>query len=257
MSLLPSLTNREHKMNHPVHMNAIQLGRPWLDGRVPDGFWKKRVNRVSYMQWLGQQLGFESSEDWYQIRNRDFRDHNGCTLLQRSYRSSALVAMQDFLPEYNWRPWLFSKSPRGYWNEAENRRAYMQWLEGKLQIDDTEDWYELSDDSFIQNHGSGLLINYYHGSILSAICEFRPEFDWKPWLFPRVPNGFWQLPENRNRYYQWLSQLHHIQSFCDWNDLSREDVNATGGAGLLSHYFSGSMTRLRSDVASLMIEEGV
>ena len=60
-------------INMSVHLSAIESNHEWLDSRVPNGFWHERRNRVTYMNWLGTKLGFVRYEDWYQIRNQDFR----------------------------------------------------------------------------------------------------------------------------------------------------------------------------------------
>src|SRR6056297_2757828 len=38
--------------------------KPWLFVQVTKGFWPERKNRVLYMKWLGQQLGYEAPDDW-------------------------------------------------------------------------------------------------------------------------------------------------------------------------------------------------
>ncbi|MCP4785291.1 MAG: hypothetical protein GY903_01555 [Fuerstiella sp.] len=235
------------------HLSAIESDHVWLDGRVPNGYWHERRNRVAYMNWLGMNLRFVRCEDWYQVRNRDFRRNSGATMLDRFYGSSVLEALRDLVPDYDWLPWLFSKTPRGYWDDAENRQAYMQWLERKLQISCEEDWYEQSERSFDENRGRGLLTNYYHGSILSALQEYRPDVGWKPWCFRKVPNGYWRLPGNRRRYFEWLADRLHFRSLNDWDSLTRQTVRETGGAGLLSHVFGGSLLRLRNDVADVTV----
>ena len=234
-----------------VHLSAIESNCEWLDSRVPNGFWHERRNRVTYMNWLGTKLGFVRYEDWYQIRNQDFRRNRGATLLNRFYRSSVLEAMRDMLPDYAWLPWLFSKAPRGFWDEAENRRAYMKWLQGTLQLETEENWYQLTEESFNENRGAGLLTNYYHGSILSALEEYRPDIDWKPWRFRKVPNGYWSLTGNRQRYFDWLADRLTYRSLSDWDNLTRRIVCDSGGAGLLSHFYGGSLLRLRDDVAAV------
>jgi hypothetical protein len=234
-----------------VHLSPIESDHEWLDGRVPNGFWHDRRNRVTYMNWLGLKLGFVRCVDWYQIRNEDFRSNRGGTLLNRVYHSSVLEAVRDTLPNYDWLPWLFSKTPRGFWDEAENREAYMQWLQGTLQLKTEEDWYQLTEKSFNEHGGSGLLMNYYHGSILAAIEEYRPEIDWKPWCLRKVPNGYWSLSERRRLYFDWLADRLDYQSLSDWDNLTRRIVSDNGGAGLLSDLFGGSLSRLRNDVAAV------
>jgi len=243
-----------------MSMPAVEISRfrdnwPWLFGRVPDGYWELRENRVSYLKWLGKRLGFVSRDDWYRVCNTDFRRNHGGTLLQRIYGSSTYVAMQDYQPRYEWIPWLFSKTPKGFWQEAENRKSYMEWLEGVLQIGREDDWYQVTNVSFQEHCGAGLLQNYYQGSILSALREYRPDYDWKPWLFPKVPRGFWEQPDNRERYFEWLASRRRFRSLSDWQRLTRRDLSAAGGGGLFCSYYRGSLARLRDEVVSMKLCE--
>jgi hypothetical protein len=38
----------------------------WRLTTVPDGFWEARRNRRRYWEWVGQQLDYRHTEDWYQ-----------------------------------------------------------------------------------------------------------------------------------------------------------------------------------------------
>ena len=239
-----------------VEVSRFRDSKPWLSGRVPDGYWDSRENRVLYIDWLGQHLGFATQDDWYQVCNTDFVHNHGGALLWRVYNSSGHAAMQDYQPQYEWIPWLFAKTPKGVWEEVENRRAYMEWLGGVLQIRTEEDWYQVTKTSFLENRGSGLLRNYYGGSILAAVREYRPDYDWRPWLFPKVPNGFWNLPENRRRYLEWLASRHGFRSLSDWQGLTKQDLSETGAAGLFSGYYHGSLARLQNEVESMKLANG-
>jgi hypothetical protein len=53
----------------------------WENGRVPNGFWRIRANRVRYMNWLGKRLGFKTTTDWYRLTRQAFLDHYGGGLL--------------------------------------------------------------------------------------------------------------------------------------------------------------------------------
>ncbi len=219
---------------------------PWLSGRVPDGYWDLRENRMLYLDWLGQQLGLVTQDDWYQVGATDFIRNHGGALFWRTYNSSVHLAMEDYQPQCGWLPWRFSKTPRGFWQEAENRRSYMQWLESILEIGRIEDWYQLTKDTFAENGGGGLLCNIYRGSILSALREYRPDCDWKPWFFPKVPHGFWKEAENRRSFMEWLEVTLQIGREEDWYQLTKESFNENGGAGLLkNHYRSSILSAVR------------
>ena len=240
------------------HKNACsQLDDPWTSGRVPNGFWESRENRVLYMDWLGRRLGFANPEDWYQSCNSHFTRNHGRTLLQKTYHSSVQIAVQDYQPHYEWIPWLFSKIPKGFWLKARNRHAYLEWLSRRLGFHSEEDWYQLTNAAFIENHGCGLLMNHYRGSILSALHDYRPDYDWKPWVLSKVPRGFWSVPDNRKRYFQWLAERLTFDGASDWKSLTKQDLYETGAAGLFVQSYGGSLTRIRDDVMRMNICKAV
>jgi hypothetical protein len=255
--LIPNTTVGKNEFTNMsvVEISHFRDDRPWLFGRVPDGYWNARENRVCYIEWLGKHLGFAGREEWYQARNMDFIRNHGGTLIQKYYISSVYVAMRDYAPRYKWIPWLFSQTPKGFWQKAENRKSYMKWLEGLLQIESEDDWYLVSRASFAENSGAGLLGNHYNGSILSALREYRPDYDWKPWGFPKVPDGFWNQPDNRKQYFRWLASRLRFRSSSDWHRLTKRDLSTTGGGGLFCSHFNGSLARLRDEAVSMKVCE--
>ena len=50
---------------------------------------------------------------------------------------------------YNWLPWKFKQVPKGYWNDENNIKQYMNWLSDKLNIKTMEDWYNVSHEVII------------------------------------------------------------------------------------------------------------
>jgi hypothetical protein len=205
------------------------------------------------MDWLGEKYGFVTPEDWYQLQNTHFLTNHGGTLLNRVYDSSVQNALKDYRPGYKWIPWLFSKTPKGFWHQAANRLAYMSWLERRLKIRKDEDWYQVTKETFLENSGAGLFIRHYRGSVLSALTEYKPDVDWKPWLFRSVPNGFWKSEENCCRYFAWLADQLHIDSVSQWRRLSKDDLLKSGGSVLLYTRYAGSVNRLRDHLKRLEI----
>jgi len=64
-------------------------GHPWLEwkfARVPVGFWKKKVNRERYLDWLAKKLRIRKPEDWNRVRRVDLKNNFGGGLLAM-YRS--------------------------------------------------------------------------------------------------------------------------------------------------------------------------
>ena len=221
---------------------------PWLESRVPAGFWLQRENRIEYLVWLGRQLGFTKHEDWYRLRNRDLCKNRGGTLLNRVYGASVQRAVIDLYPEYNWRPWLFRKTPQGFWFERENRLEYMAWLEERLGIQNDDDWYKVEESDFSANSGAGILANHYNGSVLTAMCEYRPWVNWLPWKFKKVPRGFWADLPNRQLFYDWIAGQYRFRSLEDCDKLSKRKLCESYGSSLLTTVFRGSMSDLREEM---------
>jgi hypothetical protein len=43
----------------------------WLSGKVPRGFWNDLKNQRVFFEWLADQLGVKSPEDWYKVTFSD------------------------------------------------------------------------------------------------------------------------------------------------------------------------------------------
>jgi hypothetical protein len=63
---------------------------PWFFRSVAKGFWHDAENRMCYLQWLGQKLGFRDSSDWFRLVSTDFLNNRGVGLLH-FYASGAIV----------------------------------------------------------------------------------------------------------------------------------------------------------------------
>ena len=137
---------------------------PWLNRRVPNGFWDCQANRIRYLVWLGNRCGFSAAADWYAVRKHHFQRNGGGGLLRNEYRSSVQNAMADFLPDYDWKPWLFGGAPNGYWKDRTHRALYLDWLGQQLGIQKTADWYDVTAADFFNHHGGGLLNNEFKGA---------------------------------------------------------------------------------------------
>ena len=60
------------------------------------------------------------------------------------YGSSLLRLMKNMFPDYNWLPWRFSSVPNKFWNDIDNQKNYMEWVDQQLDFKNTEDWYKIN-----------------------------------------------------------------------------------------------------------------
>jgi len=205
----------------------------WTRGRVPNGYWDVRANRLRYMRWLRNRLGFRKTSDWYQLKRQHFLDHYGGGLLAMKYHHSPLVALQDYMPDHPWKPWLLSSTPQRFWVNRSNRVWYMDWLGRQLGFERLEDWHQLSQQHFHDHHGTGLLGMHYHNSPLQALKDYKPRVKWREWEFGAVTQGFWRKPESRKRYMQWLGKQLGFKKPEDWYRLTRRHLREHRGEPML------------------------
>ncbi len=207
---------------------------PWLLHCTPQRFWADRANRQAYMKWLERRLAIERPDQWYAVRKEDFAKNSGHGLLFNRYGDSVFAAVKEYLPRRRWLPWRFANVPQGFWQEADNRFGYLEWLAKRLRIRTPEQWYSVTYRQIAANHGLTLAA-YYDYSVLNIVSDYLPGHDWKPWLFRRIPANYWGASANRRRYLLWLGDELGFRLPSDWYRLSRQDVVRTGGGLLLKN----------------------
>lgn len=223
--------------------DASDYDCPWKHGRVPNGYWDIREHRIQYLTWLGSRYGFQTPTDWYAARKSHFQNNGGGGLLRNAYQSSVMKALVDYLPNYDWKAWLFGGAPNGFWKSPNNRQQFMNWLTVKLNIIRTEDWYGVTGADFFAHHGGGLLNNEFNGSVQAVLLDYKPNFKWRAWRFPSVPQGFWFAPENRRSYLRWLGEELGFRTQADWKQVTRQHFYENYGSGLFVGYYNGSTER--------------
>lgn len=212
--------------------NLRRIDPRWMPGPVPRRYWEVRLHRRDYLLWSAGRLDFRTMEDFYRLEFKECYRRNQGVGLVGYWGHSALDAVQDCFPEYDWKAWLFLEVANGFWESADNRRSCLLWLGEHLGYRCMADWYELSKDDFLENRCSGLL-KYYHGSVSQTVIDLIPERDWYEWKFRRVPPGFWEVAENRHRYLRWLGQELGFHRPEDWYRIQHVDFINHCGAGFI------------------------
>jgi len=206
--------------------------KAWLFKATPRHFWKDPKNHRLYMLWLGDQLGIREPSDWYHVTNQDFQNHGGGAFLLY-YDSTVSAAVKSYLPDYDWKEWMFDKTPKGFWSQRKNRRRYMLWLGAALGFQTRDDWYAVTTDDFNANYGCQFL-KRYGGSPVAALQDVFPRHTWDEWKFARVPAGFWDELKNCRRYLRWLGRQLKVKRLSDWKKVRRRHLLGNFGGGLLA-----------------------
>lgn len=94
------------------------------------------------MDWLADELGIQTQEEWYQINTRTIQKQYG-DLLSFCYKGSIMKTIEAVYPgiyifssriwiftlmiEFEWYPWLGQKSPRRIFNWPENQKRFISY----------------------------------------------------------------------------------------------------------------------------------
>jgi hypothetical protein len=91
----------------------------------------------------------------------------------------------------------------------------------------------------------------------SALSTIYPEKKWLPWLFDKVPQGYWEDTANQLSFLDWISQRLEVKSQEDWYKIKTSgihgdnmsitigyvvDIEKLGGTTLL-RYYNGSLIK--------------
>ncbi len=206
---------------------------PWRFEAVPRRYWHDPANVRRYYGWLAKRLGFEKMEDWYRLLVSDLAENHGISLVSK--HGSAAAAVMAAFPEYEWREWLFTSTPVGFWNDTANVRRYLEWLGDRLGFTEPEDWYGLRIQDVKKNCGAALRVKY-HESPPALVAAAFPEYDWQEWWFDHPPKHFWDNPANGRRYLEWLGKELGFKEMEDWYRIRVTDFEMRRGRGLLVRF---------------------
>jgi hypothetical protein len=205
--------------------------KEWRFNHTSLSFWKSQNNRRRYMDWLGNKLGYQKPDDWYHVTQDDFHSNHGYPIFGHVGKT-LLSVLEEYLPNFEWKPWLMEPAPFNFWKDMINQRVYMDWLSEKLAIVHLDNWYKYTNQIFYDYHGGGLL-NYYNNSSTKLIISIYSDHNWKEWLFVNAPMRFWDSKENRHRYLDWLGKQLGFKEPNDWYNITRRDFARKSGGGLL------------------------
>ena len=74
-------------------------------------------------------------------------------------------------------PWGGEKVPRGFMQDSENRRIFLNWIARENGLDNLSEWYSIPKHFVLSQPGGAMIENYYNGSISKMLLDIYPEYD--------------------------------------------------------------------------------
>eukprot|EP01126_Amoeba_proteus_P012248 TRINITY_DN15033_c0_g2_i2.p1 TRINITY_DN15033_c0_g2~~TRINITY_DN15033_c0_g2_i2.p1 ORF type:complete len:396 (+),score=70.34 TRINITY_DN15033_c0_g2_i2:1179-2366(+) len=178
---------------------------PWKFVQIPKFLWVEKKYILMFLTYMSRCLGLLHMEDWYGVTVRTINAFCGSTLLSL-YKGHHYYLLKSIYPEYTWHAWLFKTCPCRLWDSLEERRNYFSWLGKKLDIIHLDSWYKVPLSTLESNHGGTILRREGQGHLYFILKEVYPNWDWKAWKFPQVPENFWCERENRKSYIRFIEE---------------------------------------------------
>lgn len=126
-----------------MHVFPEHEWKPWKFQTTPQNYWVSAENVKSYMDWLGEELGYKSMDDWYKITQAGFLKNGGGALLHKyhelfydryidppRYGYSPSRIITTVFPQREWLLWKFDHQPQNIWDDMRMQVKYMEWLGG-------------------------------------------------------------------------------------------------------------------------------
>ena len=83
----------------------------WRFKTIPQKYWEDIENCREYLTWLGNQLGIQRIEDWYNVTQKDFNQNNGGGIMD-FYKGSPSAIIITCFDTYNWEIEKFGKTKK-------------------------------------------------------------------------------------------------------------------------------------------------
>lgn len=203
----------------------------WIDGGNGRRFLDASKKILKIKHW----------KDWYRINTQQFIDIGGRSLLN-CFNGSPSQLIMSVYPEYPWKLLDFGQVPQRYWTLHENRLAFLESMKSSLNINQPEDWYNVSQRN-IMDFGGASLLDYFGGSPSRLIMTVYPNFEWNELRFKHTSRSYWSNQDNVERFMKKLEEKLQIKRWEDWYNVTSKDIIDLGGTALIAR-FNGSPSQL-------------
>jgi hypothetical protein len=199
--------------------------------RIPEKHWDKEENVIKFLIFICQQLNYKFYEDWYKCSRTMIENFGGREIFNR-YKNIVDLLNKIYKGRYEFLEWKFISTIPGFWNNEDNCINYMKWLGKELGYTREEDWYQITSDILRKNYGNGMVNNSRKYAYYDILKKIYPEYNWLPWKFTRVSDGFWDDINNQRKYMEWLFKKLNYINVEDWSKIGSEEIINNCGAML-------------------------
>ena len=222
----------EENNNFSTHIKEISKNSlPKLQNRNTK--WTLKSQR-EHMNNFAKEMKINSPKDWYKMTTSHIKkNHSGSVL--NIYNGSLIKLLRTIYPEENWDENMFKKIPNFFHNNVDQQRAYLESLAERMGITKLEDWYNVKSIDLKRLKANSFINRLYGGSLIRALIEIYPEYNWEVNKFNSAPKKYWV-----NENHQKLLIISLIKTYCvnkidDWYRISFRQITQINGSGIRRH----------------------
>jgi len=194
----------------------------------------------------------------YKISNKSLKDNHGGSLLVVEFSNSPSALVASVYTDFEYLPWKFRVTPRGYFSDSGNIKKYLEWLLREVGV---RGYKDLTAQHFRDHCGWRLLQQYgmspqkvfrsSEGHFIANEMEEvevkeTEEADARAMISPHSAEytlrNQWESKSYQLEFLEKFSQQKRFQLLDSekWYSVTTPDIRGFGGAGLLSKY-NGSL----------------
>jgi len=188
-------------------------------------FWKDQKNQLDFLDWMGIQRDHTTLEGWYNVTVEDIRK-NGAIKLLSNYNGSPSKALEALYPQHKWMSWRFKQFVGN--EKKQSRKDFFAWLGQQLGLNNLEDWYNITVNDILLQHGGSTILGWFGWSPSTALSTVFPDHNWQIWRFRVCPKGYYDSllknQKEQRRIIDWLGDQLSIKQLEDWNRVAITQV---------------------------------
>eukprot|EP00026_Physarum_polycephalum_P001418 Phypoly_transcript_01419.p1 GENE.Phypoly_transcript_01419~~Phypoly_transcript_01419.p1 ORF type:complete len:980 (+),score=139.70 Phypoly_transcript_01419:131-3070(+) len=220
-------------------------------------YWQQEQNQRKFFDDFAHKHDFDplSAASWYTISRAAVTSEKGGTEVL-SFYDSLITALCHLYPDIGIDPLQFSKVPRQFWKQPQNRRKFFTDFAKKRGFDplDVENWYPIWKETILAEKGGPAALDFYRGSLSDALEGIFPNLAWQRDKFYTLQK---YARESHKKVFDTFAKKNNFDPLFpeNWNNTSRENINEEQGGRAALTYYGGSLSTALSSVYGIPFNE--
>eukprot|EP01027_Heterolobosea_sp_BB2_P018918 GEZU01026579.1.p1 GENE.GEZU01026579.1~~GEZU01026579.1.p1 ORF type:complete len:601 (+),score=135.41 GEZU01026579.1:14-1816(+) len=143
--------------------------------KASNDYWKDPKNHRELFDRIGEEIGINQLDDWYQIGTDEIQARGGGTLLLDYYNNSLARALRAIYPEHDWVEEKFTDNSSDTSADPE-LKAYLDDLAKFTGVETLDDWYNVTSEQIRAFKSTRIIRN--NGGLLTILKRMYPDHVW-------------------------------------------------------------------------------